>query len=270
MNTDPVPETPAGEKSGPTALHGLALLCGLLALLLFFSVRQTGRARKDIERLARHGTHIERGQVDLCAHALAASADSTSAWGYVEFKTPFKEIPEVMLGLEESAGGAASGPGVRLTVTHAEPRGFGYELRGPGVTRYERLIAKWAAFDRRTPNNAIGLGTALTEREVSLFDGALRLRAFERGLTLAQANGLQEALQLAREPSRLAPVGDISVYCSTSKTARDLGAPLEGEHSLFFGEFRLHVFDRGVILWERNSGRIDLARLDRPFRPDSL
>jgi hypothetical protein len=111
----------------------------------------------------------------------------------------------------------------------------------------------------------LALGLPLTEPQAVL-DGELRVTLYSRHVAVMQ--DVDGAMARATIPVRLTgepvkPYGDIGRYARV--LGRSIGPPLHGEHVLFGGAYRMHVFTNGVVIWRRHDRRCVDVTSEEPF-----
>lgn len=262
------PSAPRSPRSRTAAMAGLL---GLLILSGFITLQYSRRCA----HLERHGTRISRGTVDLGTPLIMVSDDSISAWGYVSFGEPFETVPEVFMGLAQVDSPTQAISRLQLKVLNVTQAGFEYEMSGwsqaglnPGkLDPLPSAQAEWVAYDRRTPGNAFGLGDSISDEPQRLFHGDLIVEAYERGFLVRTFNGKTELFQLTQNSPGTPPYGALGDAYANLDSARQLGAPLEGERPILSDRYRVHVFLKGVLFWRAADGQIDHVLFRREFNP---
>jgi len=127
-----------------------------------------------------------------------------------------------------------------------------------------------AAVNALTPAERIALGTKLSLNDQTLFGGAISIRAYQAALFIAASQdgkAVVKKIVLQCPSPKTPPMGDIlhAYYTQKGKTTYGLG--LEGEHIVFGEQFRLHVFERAVLVWRKEDRVVQAAVLTKPFRP---
>ena len=98
------------------------------------------------------------------------------------------------------------------------------------------------------------LGTPFNEKGQAFYSGKLRVKAYSRGFICANEKDESEVVILKEKNPHLPPHGLIEKVFKKQGGSRAFGSPIEGELSIFDGEYRLHVFEKAVIIWNRKKG----------------
>jgi len=116
----------------------------------------------------------------------------------------------------------------------------------------------------------------MTGGDKVLFNGQLTVRIFTRGILFVKADASQKAeaggqklsmerVILQKKSPNVAPKGDIADVYTAQGGKKKFGQPLEGEILLFGDEYRLHVFQRSLVVWRRQDRNVQPLCLPRDF-----
>ena len=103
-------------------------------------------------------------------------------------------------------------------------------------------------------NVLTGLGAPFDEKSQALYLGKLRVKAYTRGFICANEKGETEVVILKEKNPHLPSFGLIGKVFKKQGGSATFGNPIEGQHTVFNGEYHLHVFEKAVIFWSRIKG----------------
>jgi hypothetical protein len=250
------------------------LLIALIPVLLL--ALSTGYFAHRAHKLARYGTQIEEGSETIKPWTSSVEDGYHRVWGYVKFDNPFEHSPRVLAGLASIGTPACSFSNMQVVIENVDRFGFTYktspwlpleQCEKTDAQTYEPSALRWVAFDRHTPANALGVGQALTEDPVRLFDGTLAVEPFERGILFEGVSGDTDLVRLRTPPPGIMPYGAIGEFYFRMANRSALGNALEGEREVLDGAYHIHIFKNGLLIWRTTDSLIETVVLDQSFTP---
>jgi len=102
------------------------------------------------------------------------------------------------------------------------------------------------------------LGAIDSLKAKSLFGNTLNVYPFQNGYILSTTNGFCEVLFNKEVWPWQTPSGDIKMFFDRNGGEKRFGTPQEGEISIFNDRYRLHIFLKSMLIWEKDSGAIQV------------
>lgn len=122
------------------------------------------------------------------------------------------------------------------------------------------------ALGKLDPLTRMKLGQRITQKDKTVFGGDLTIRVFETGFVVAAKGGQTQMILLQPKGPHSPPLGDIALVYKQQGAHRTFGQPLEGEHMLFDDTYRLHVFERAIIVWRKADRSAQSTIFDKNFK----
>ena len=132
------------------------------------------------------------------------------------------------------------------------------------ITMAETIDDVFGRMDVATKMQA---GQPLAQADAKIFGEEMTIRACEGGLIIiGMKDGRTQTISLQRKNPKQPPVGDIALYYRQQGEQKTFGRPIEGEHMLFGDTYRLHVFDKAIIVWRNSDKAVQSAIFEKRFK----
>jgi len=113
------------------------------------------------------------------------------------------------------------------------------------------------------------LGRPISPNDQKVFGEKVRVRAYEKGFIVAylEDSGAVNVkkMSLTLPSPKTSPIGDIHKVYNKQGGKKRFGVPYEGEISIFDDTFRIHIFQKSVIFWQRKGRVVQYALFPKKF-----
>jgi hypothetical protein len=112
------------------------------------------------------------------------------------------------------------------------------------------------------------LGWDISSGVQYVFEGTLGVHAFQKAVVFTNQAGRSVVIRLKKPSPHQPPIGNISMfYYDHRGQDKACGKPLEGEHFIFDDTYRVHIFEKAIVVWRKRDTAVQSVICERKFRP---